>query len=274
MAYQTRILKNGLCEINQWYSSSHEAIDIVGANYTLDYILAHSKGTVVMIQTGQVNNIGSTGNLSYGNFVKIKHDNGYYTLYAHLATVNVKVNQVVNQKEIIGYMGNTGNSTGAHLHFEVRNENDVRIDPYPYLNKDLPSQYKVVDPVVKDENNNQIKVNTNDLNVRINPGLDSLIIGIAKENGIYNYSDVVNKDNYNWYKIGDNNYIAYSDTWATLYPKNDISEVEQLKNKIASLEKEIEELKNGNYSTFTAVESDNYYLYLNQNEILKYIITK
>ena len=101
-----------------------------------------------------VSNPGSTGNESYGNFVKIKHDDGYYTLYAHLKDVYVSKGQRVLRGEKIGYMGNTGNAYGVHLHFEVRNPRDLRIDPTPYLDADLPFEersltYQAYDNVKK-----------------------------------------------------------------------------------------------------------------------------
>ena len=56
----------------------------------------------------------------YGNYVKIKHNNGLETLYAHMSKHLVKNNHIVNAGEPIGLGGNTGRSTGSHLHFEVR----------------------------------------------------------------------------------------------------------------------------------------------------------
>lgn len=118
---------------------THGGIDIGNKGGENDNILAHSDGTVVWTQTGQKNNPGSKGNASYGNAVKIRHNNGWYTLYAHLETVKVKKNQTVKQGQKIGYMGNTGNSYGKHTHWEVRNAKDVRVNPTPYLNADLPN---------------------------------------------------------------------------------------------------------------------------------------
>lgn len=137
MSLQTRVLQSGLLEITQEYKPGiHNGIDVVNQNYTLGYIVAHSSGIVVACR----NNCNGFENGSYGNYVKIKHDNGYYTLYAHMAynTVQVSVGQRVSKGQTLGYMGNTGMSYGGHLHFEVRNSSDVRIDPTPYLNNELP----------------------------------------------------------------------------------------------------------------------------------------
>ena len=56
----------------------------------------------------------------YGNLVIIEHSNGYQTLYGHLKSIRVKVNQMVSQGDEIALSGNTGNVTGPHLHFEVK----------------------------------------------------------------------------------------------------------------------------------------------------------
>lgn len=63
---------------------------------------------------------GSGWNGGYGNYVVIKHDNGSQTLYAHASTVNVASGEWVSQGDLIATVGNTGKSTGPHLHFEVR----------------------------------------------------------------------------------------------------------------------------------------------------------
>lgn len=135
----SRILKTGENQITNGYGNGHTGIDIVKNHNSLDTIVAHTDGTVVMVQTGKSNNKGSTGNESYGNFVKIKHANGYYTLYAHMKEVYVKNGDIVKKGQDIGYMGDTGNAYGAHVHFEVRNESDKTIDPTSYINADLPS---------------------------------------------------------------------------------------------------------------------------------------
>jgi murein DD-endopeptidase MepM/ murein hydrolase activator NlpD len=71
-------------------------------------------------------------NGGYGNAVIIDHGNGLSTLYGHAASLNVKPGQKVHAGDIIAKEGSTGDSTGPHLHFEVR-INDKQIDPRPWL---------------------------------------------------------------------------------------------------------------------------------------------
>lgn len=132
----SRVLKTKNNQITQGFSNSHMAVDLVGYNHELDEIIAHSDGIVNWCQTGFLNNKGSVGNASYGNCIKIAHK-GYETLYAHLSKVYVKNGMHVTKGQSIGYMGNSGNAYGSHLHFEVR-KNGVRINPIPYLDSDLP----------------------------------------------------------------------------------------------------------------------------------------
>ena len=135
----SRVLQNKGNVITQHYGNKgHSGVDVVGTGHTADNVIAHSDGIVIWCQKGQKNNPGSSGNLSYGNCIKIKHNNGYYTLYAHLQSADVYVGQAVKRGQVLGYMGNSGNSYGTHLHFEVFNQNNSRINPEPYLDKDLP----------------------------------------------------------------------------------------------------------------------------------------
>jgi murein DD-endopeptidase MepM/ murein hydrolase activator NlpD len=92
------------------YGPGHLGIDITATEGTP--VLAASAGVVVIAQGGY--------NYGYGNFVEIDHGNGYATIYAHLSQINVSVCQGVGAGELIGLAGTTGNSTGAHLHFEIR----------------------------------------------------------------------------------------------------------------------------------------------------------
>ena len=102
-----------------WY---HTGLDI--ANSAAPDILAADAGTVVVA--------GWPDNYGYGNRIVIDHGNGYKTRYAHMSAFYVKVGQRVSRGDAIGRMGNTGRSTGTHLHFEVI-RNGVNINPLSVL---------------------------------------------------------------------------------------------------------------------------------------------
>jgi len=105
----------------QWYI--HKGIDI--STYRQgDPVLATADGQVVTVDY----DIGG-----FGNYVIIKHKHGFYTRYAHLQSFRVQKGQKVQQGQAIGYIGNTGLSTGPHLHYEVHIGSDV-VDPLKYLN--------------------------------------------------------------------------------------------------------------------------------------------
>ena len=89
---------------------------------------------------GVVALVGSSSS-GYGNYVVIAHSGGLDTLYGHLATALVTVGQLVTQGQPVGLEGSTGNSTGPHLHFELR-INQRPIDPTPYLPPGPPSAFK------------------------------------------------------------------------------------------------------------------------------------
>lgn len=135
----SRVLNGSDYVITQGYSSTHKGVDIVYTEEKGKYITAHSEGNISIIQTGKSNSLGSVGTESYGNYVKILHPNGYSTLYAHLDSVYVSEGDYVSANTRIGTMGMTGNSTGVHLHFELRNTSDTRVNPENYIEKDLPN---------------------------------------------------------------------------------------------------------------------------------------
>ena len=111
----------GTQNVNGIISTGHKGIDIAIAGGTPIYA-AHN-GTVA----------ATTGHSSYGNVVMIDNGDGISTLYAHMQTAAiVSVGQTVTQGQVIGYVGSTGNSSGNHLHFEVR-VNGVRQNPRNYI---------------------------------------------------------------------------------------------------------------------------------------------
>ncbi|ATI43402.1 peptidase M23 [Pacificitalea manganoxidans] len=98
----------------------HEGTDFAGAHGTPIY----STGDGVVIHAGRMS--------GYGNLVKIQHEFGIETRYAHMSKIRVKVGQRVSRGDRIGDMGNTGRSTGTHLHYEVR-VNGNPVNPMSYI---------------------------------------------------------------------------------------------------------------------------------------------
>jgi len=93
--------------------------------------IAIPEGTPVHASApGQVTTAGWSG--AYGILVVLEHEHGYSTYYAHLSRTEIYVGQYVERGQVIGLSGNTGMSTGPHLHFEIR-QHDVPIDPLTLL---------------------------------------------------------------------------------------------------------------------------------------------
>ncbi|MFC0200201.1 DUF5930 domain-containing protein [Paracoccus rhizosphaerae] len=98
----------------------HEGVDMAGPVGTP----IHATGDGVVTYAGRQG--------AYGNLIKIEHELGTETRYGHLSRIGVKVGQRVSQGELIGAMGNTGRSTGPHLHYEVR-MNGRAVDPMSFI---------------------------------------------------------------------------------------------------------------------------------------------
>ena len=112
------------------WSRHHSGIDI--ANHVGTSIHASRGGRVIF--TGYLG--------AYGLMVEIQHSDGYKTRYAHCDEILVRVGEVVTRGDFIARMGNTGRSTGPHLHFEVRSPQNVAVDPISFLG-DLSLQQQV-----------------------------------------------------------------------------------------------------------------------------------
>lgn len=96
---------------------------------SIDFNRANDIGDVVVASAaGRVTRVENLGNVSYGRWIEIDHGNGYRTRYAHLRTQDVRVGQQVRQGQRIGTVGDTGGSSGPHLHFELR-RNGTAIAP-------------------------------------------------------------------------------------------------------------------------------------------------
>ena len=113
-----------LTSLFEWrWGRMHNGIDIAGGDDYGQPIIASDSGTVTWS--------GDDGG-GYGNYVVIDHGNGYTTIYGHASELACSTGDYVNQGDVIAYVGSTGNSTGPHLHFEIR-ENDEPIDPLGFV---------------------------------------------------------------------------------------------------------------------------------------------
>ena len=119
----------GYGTVSQGYDvTRHTGIDISAEQGVA--VIAAADGTVSHVQTWDGST--TTGDQSYGNMVQITHADERTTLYAHLSKVLVSSGDSVSAGETIGYVGNTGNADGAHLHFEVQQSGQT-VDPRPFI---------------------------------------------------------------------------------------------------------------------------------------------
>ncbi|MCF6139095.1 peptidoglycan DD-metalloendopeptidase family protein [Pseudalkalibacillus berkeleyi] len=107
----------------QRWGRSHKGIDIARP----------SSRSILAVDNGTVSSAGFNSG-GYGNRIIINHNNGFKSVYAHLASMNVKVGQTVKKGQKIGVMGSTGNSTGVHLHFELY-KNGSLLNPLKYISQ-------------------------------------------------------------------------------------------------------------------------------------------
>lgn len=140
-------------------STFHSGLDIAGGSGLGSVnIIAAKDGTVVYSTKGSFVCSSGTGQDScgggYGNHIIIQHTDGNYTLYAHLYENSILVSEgdSVKQGQVIAKMGSSGFSTGAHLHFEVRegqNAYSAAVDPLNYIDPDNPRPANASDKLVK-----------------------------------------------------------------------------------------------------------------------------
>ncbi len=109
----------------------HTGLDFTAAIGTPIYATGNGKVTEV--------NYAPTG---YGNYVRIAHGFGYETLYGHMVKAAVSTGTIVKRGQLIGYVGNTGKSTGPHVHYEVIKKDD-KLDPIHFFYNDIkPAEYE------------------------------------------------------------------------------------------------------------------------------------
>jgi murein DD-endopeptidase MepM/ murein hydrolase activator NlpD len=135
-------------------------------------VLASAEGTVEKIGYDEK---------GYGYFILLRHDK-FFTLYAHLSKIQVSVQQKVFSSQQIGLSGNTGFSTGPHLHFELRvpgapgSYNKGEIDPSPFF-----EAISVSATGIKEGYAGHAVVSVSVLNVRLNPSLSAPVVGSLSE---------------------------------------------------------------------------------------------
>lgn len=105
-------------------ANNHGGIDITGGGIYGSPVYASRSGTVILAEY--------YSNTGYGHYVILDHGDGYTTVYGHCSEVLVRNGQHVNQGDVIAKVGSTGNSTGPHLHFEIR-YNNVKQNPLNYV---------------------------------------------------------------------------------------------------------------------------------------------
>lgn len=189
--------------------------------------------------------VTSAYDTSYGNYVQIEHATGVRTLMAHLKErPSVKVGEKVVRGQRVGTQGSTGNSTGPHVHYEVRLDG-VKVNPVDYtfaypnqiVNKATESTYGIKHyepikyygtPVARDSKVDQFRIDTDTLRARTEPNLKGKVLGYVNK-GIYNVGESVRADGYIWYKI-DDIWCAYDKQWAEFLPKADPKFVLTMKN--------------------------------------------
>lgn len=128
----------------------------------------------------------------YGTHVVLEHEGGLQTVYAHLSSISAPIGSTVREGEMIGQSGNTGNTTGPHLHFEVRSLGRV-VDPEDYLGRDMsagPCSRRVCVPM---------------LYVRSGPGTEFPIVDSLRKGACVNGDRTAETV---WLKIGTDRWIA------------------------------------------------------------------
>ena len=177
-----------------WSCGWHTGIDLVG-NET---IYASCDGKVT--RTGY--------DKSYGNFIVVKNDtDGKYHWYCHLSKINCKVGDRVSRTSKIGIMGSTGNSTGKHLHFEIRNKSNK------YADNSNPAEYMGIPNKVGSYNSNnyqlqkvskepELKTLARNTNLRSEPNTSSSAVLYLANTTLYVLEPGVAQNNgYTWDKV-------------------------------------------------------------------------
>ena len=234
-------------------------------NYQGEPVYSANDGTIMYIDK----------NSSCGNYIWIKHeyDNTHdaWTRYLHLKdnSIKVKVGQKVSRYQQIASMGNTGNSSGTHLHFEFwlvpkgwkfnyndRSKYSKRSTDYAFAfedqtigssanNKVITKVFGTSKQVKRDTTKNQLEIVGSLLRVRKGAGTNQTILGYI-DFGIYDYTETKEANGYKWYNVGFG-WVAYLKDDVKIYAKEEPEELENEINdsitEVDGLDTELEEQK-------------------------------
>ncbi|WP_240619299.1 M23 family metallopeptidase [Blastococcus sp. TF02-8] len=114
------------------WGTLHAGVDIAGPRDSPVYAAAAGTVITAACTSSYCDRDGGLGLAGYGNLVELDHGGGVSTRYGHLSAYTVSTGQHVNAGTLVGFQGSTGNSTGVHLHFEVR-QDGAPLDPVPWL---------------------------------------------------------------------------------------------------------------------------------------------
>ncbi len=170
-----------------YYSSRsygiHGALDIAGPNAT----------PITAARSGRVSFTGWNG--GYGNLVIVNHENGYQTYYAHMSRITISNGASVARGQQLGLEGSTGNSTGPHVHFEIRRNGAKQFIPgsggqYVQRGNAIPQTYSGLSGDGGGGGNptpslTAQQVNASTLNVRTGPGTGFSVMGTVRNGQIY-----------------------------------------------------------------------------------------
>ena len=184
----------------------------------IDYALP--LGTPVLAAADGIVEKAGVDSTGYGNVIIIRHLWNDGTVYAHLRNWSVQVGQKVKAGEIIGYSGNTGNSTGPHLHFEYRtvcNDYKSAIDPEIFMK--TSSQNQNPEPVGA-VSFGRVRVIADYVAIRNSPGITSTVLTRAKRGDVLLSTDTIKPaDGRNWRLCYYPVYVAENDGISDLIEK-------------------------------------------------------
>lgn len=201
----THVLESMNEVITNNYDANHKAIDIVANDRSESNIIALESGTVETV----VNNVKgpnhkSKGLATYGNFVKIKQNNGKTALYAHMkyGSVRVKKGEYIEKGTVIGTIGETGNAYGKHLHLEIQNENNVKENPTITLNEPVEIPQEPVN-VQKNETEENITTSNNSVKGESINHTNSTTTNNQSISNNHTNSEFLSAENYHYGSIVD-----------------------------------------------------------------------